>query len=293
MTGATGFVGQHLLPALIQDGYEVLALSRNASLALAKSEIQWIQGDLREPQSWQAALKECSAILHLASVHEGSLSLIRSTNVAGTTNLVSQAQRAGISNIMYLSSVTATQNSKLPYSHSVWEAEQTLLKELPSVRIMRTTVIVGPGDPFLHNLAKIIKNWPFVPIFGDGSTLFQPIWIGDIARALLHTLSASMTGTKLITVGGASVLSLREIIEKTQIYLHLPKRIMNFPRKPSKRIVKLFHQIGYKTPFTSAYFLSKGLLAPDNDFSREFGIAPATFEQMLDATLRGESAHLT
>ncbi len=296
LTGSTGFVGRCLLPALTANGYTVQALARVIPAHTeTMSSIHWVRGDLHIPETWESALQKCNAIIHLASVHEGTKTRIRKTNVAGTAQLVDRAKRFDITRFVYLSSVTAANNPQLPYSQSIWEAEQLISQELFSSIILRTTVIVGPGDPFLAGLVQIVKRWPIIPIFGDGSVRFQPIWIGDMVEAVLSSLLPSSTETekKIISVGGDTILSIDDIISKIQERLHLRKRKIFVPRKPAKSLADLLHRMNLPTPFTSAFFLTKGLVTPVNQFKTQFSHVSHSFEQILTMLLSPEEPDLT
>ncbi|MCI2430046.1 NAD-dependent epimerase/dehydratase family protein, partial [Candidatus Acetothermia bacterium] len=108
LTGATGFVGRHLLPALVQAKHSVRCLARTTANAESLQNCSVYIGDLLQPQLWESAVMGADMVIHLASAHRGTPELLQRTNAEGTTRLIAIAERAGIKNFLYLSTLTAS-----------------------------------------------------------------------------------------------------------------------------------------------------------------------------------------
>jgi NADH dehydrogenase len=280
VTGATGLVGRHLVPELAKNKYEIRCLSRVVKSGQDAQGVYWIQGDLTERGRWMDCLHEGDAVIHLASIHEGPAKAIERVNVIGTENLLTAAAAVGINRLVYLSTVTATEQPKRSYSHASWLAENLIRRRMNRYTILRATVIVGPHDPFLGGLLYIVKHWPLVPMVGTERALFQPIWVGDVVRSLLQILDSNRYAQRTIEVGGPKALSLDAIVDQIQQSLGTSKRRVYLPRRLLRTLIKQFQRIGWKTPFTSAHLLTHGLVVSQS-IETSFGFVPKQLGEIL------------
>jgi NADH dehydrogenase len=284
VTGGNGFVGRRLLPALVQAGYKVCALSRSTSPPLI-AKVDWIQGELTQPGSWEDRLGSTDAIIHLASIHEASAAALQRTNVVGTEKLLRVAQIKDVQRIIYLSTITAVNNPRLPYSYSAWQAENLITQSPIDFTILRATVIVGAGDPFLKGLISMAKRWPFIPIFGSGNARFQPLWVDDTVSCIRGVLLDAKHSKRIIPIGGPEVLTFENIIDLVQNQLQTRKRKIHLPRRWARAALRLEQTWGIRMPFIPAYFLKQGLVAhpetaPD-DFGFQFKSLAAILPQIV------------
>ncbi|MBI3460404.1 NAD-dependent epimerase/dehydratase family protein [Candidatus Acetothermia bacterium] len=291
ITGGTGFVGRHLLPVLSQQGYQVRCLARSATHKRLASlpGIEWIEGDLTEANGWSQMLKGQDALIHLASIHEGSPQLIRRINLTGTENLVSAARLAQIKRCIYLSTITSVDNPKLHYSHSSWLAETLIRERMEDFRILRATLIVGQGDPFLGGLIHFARRWPFIPIIGSGQTKFQPIAVEDVVRCLVQALSEERYSQRTIPIAGPEILSLEQIVDLLQKTLHTEKRKIHLPRRATRVLVSALRRLHIHTQFTSAYFLTKGLFTEAQSVENQFGFHAQSLAEILHSLVEPKS----
>jgi nucleoside-diphosphate-sugar epimerase len=188
LTGANGFVGQHLGAFLIKQGHQVVAATRceNAAFDYAPARIVPV-GEIDAATDWSAALDGVEMIIHLAArVHvmqeqvTEPLATFHQVNTAGTLRLAQQADEAGVKRFVYLSSIKVNGESTTtrpfseddpaapedPYAQSKWEAEQQLLALAAhtglEVSIVRPPLVYGPGvrGNFLRMLGLADKAWP-------------------------------------------------------------------------------------------------------------------------------------
>ncbi len=295
LTGATGFVGRHLVPALLGDGHRVRLLVRSAEKAdpLRGLGCEVVVGDL----SWPSPLRPPSPvvmdgrgaggegheiIIHLAAVHRGPRDLIYRTNVEGTAQLLQAAQ--GAKKILYLSTVTATEKPSWPYAHSVWLAERAIRQSSLNYTILRCSVIIGPRDPFLGGLMNMAQQWPVMPIIGSGKTRFQPISVHDVVRCIRVAISDPKYDNRTLVLGGPEILSYEEIVDAVLEALGISKRKVHVPRRAMRTLVRWLERVGVQTPFAPAHFLSQDHLAQSPTvIEDEFGFRPQTLRDVLKA----------
>ncbi len=283
LTGATGFVGRHLVPALIAGGHRLRCLVRSPEKAapLRALGCAVVVGDLQNG-AW--GLEGTELIIHLAALHRGP-GLSR-TNVAGTAQLVRAAAAHKVQKMLYLSTVTAAPKPSWPYAYSAWLAEQIIQASLWRFTILRCSVIVGPGDPFLGGIVRMAQRWPVVPIIGFGDTRFQPISVHDVVRCVLKAISDDRYDNRTLTLGGPEILSYREIVHTVCETLGIRKRLLPLPRRATRFCVQWLERLGVRTPFVPGHFLSKDLLASGPTvIEDEFGFRPQTLREVLHALL--------
>lgn len=285
LTGATGFVGRHLVPALIREGHHLWCLVRSVEKAaqLRARGCQVVVGDLT---SDSFSVEGAEIVIHLAALHHGLPTLISRVTAEGTAQLVQAAQAQGVKKILSLSTVTAAQNPSWPYAYAAWLAEQAIQASSVRYTILRSTVIVGPGDPFLGGIMYMAQAWPVVPIIGSGRTRFQPVSVFDIVRCVLQAITDERYTNRVLTVGGPEVLSYEQIVDTVFEALRISKRKISLPRRTTRFCVRWLERMGVRTPFVPGHFLSQDLIASSPSvIEDEFGFRPQALRAVLHAIL--------
>ena len=163
VTGAAGFVASHMLPLLIENGYEVTALIRNR---LEKGKIGWpvkiVIGDLAKSNDWMNSLKNHQALIHLAAeISSKSSRDFYNNNVLATKNLIIAAKRAKIEKIIHFSSAAVTSIRLDEYSSTKKEQEQLIASSKIKSFILRPSMIYGEGDT--KNIGWLINTIKRLP----------------------------------------------------------------------------------------------------------------------------------
>jgi len=299
LTGATGFVGRHLVPALLRDGHRVRVLVRSAEKADPLRELgcKIVVGDLAPTPPTlgegpgERSGVEAEIILHLAAVHRGPRDLIYRTNAEGTARLIAAAR--GAKKILYLSTVTAAEKPTWPYAHSVWLAEQAIRQSSLNYTILRCSVIVGKDDPFLGGIVRMAQRWPVVPIIGSGGTKFQPISVHDLVRCILRAISSDRYDNRTLSIGGPEVLSYEQIVRTVLEVLGIDKRTIALPRRATRFCVRWLERFGIQTPFAPGHFLARDHIAQSPTvIEDEFGFRPQTLRELLGGCTPAEKSVL-
>ena len=116
--------------------------------------------------------------------------------------------------MVHVSAIGADGNSPSLYGRSKAAAEQAVLAAQPAATIMRPSILFGPEDDFFNRFAGLARMSPALPLIGGGATRFQPVFVGDVGRALAAMVTGSAAG-QTYELGGPGVFSFRELMETT------------------------------------------------------------------------------
>jgi len=234
LTGGSGFLGSRVIPALLRRGDRVRCLVRGEREPI--DGLTWVRGDLLDPASWTPQLAGVDAVLHLAAA-TGKAGAVehRRVNAEGTRRLLDGCGKSGVSRFLFVSTIAA----KFPDLERYYYAQAKLAAE-PAVResglrftILRPTIIVGPGSPIVEALSKL-AGLPVMPVFGDGSTEVQPIWVEDAARRIVELLERDRFAGETFEIGGPDRVSIEALMLAIRIargktpgaVLHLPLGVL-------------------------------------------------------------------
>lgn len=214
-TGATGFVGRNLVPALLEAGHRVRALvrrpERGAALARAGAEV--LRADLLEPSTLEAAVRGTDAVVHLAAVADSSdPELNERVNVCGTRNLADACMRAGTARVVNFSSTCAIRPMQYVYARTKLRAERELVRPGLDVTHLRPTMIYGRGSAEFDLFAAIVERAPLVPIPGDGRHLLRPVYLLDAIDLVLRVLGRPETAGRTYDVAGPEPLTVDDLV---------------------------------------------------------------------------------
>jgi len=184
-----------------------------------------IAADITKPLTLNTAFKDANIVVSLVGLMYGKPADFDRIQWHGAENVARAAQAAG-AKLIHISAIGADAESKISYARTKALGEKAVLEVCPSATIIRPSIVFGPGDGFFTRFSKMSSIMPIMPVFGGGTTLFQPVFVGDIARAV-EIISRDdpqvreLVDGKIIEAGGPDVMSFREVI---QAVLHAKKR---------------------------------------------------------------------
>ena len=157
LTGATGFVGAHLLDLAIGEGHEVRALTRRAQPT--RDGVTWIEGALHRPDALAALVEGADAVIHVAGViNAPDLAGFEAGNVAGTASMLAAAEAAGVARLVHVSSLAAREPQLSLYGASKARSEALVDASPLSTTIVRPPAVYGPGDRETLDLFRMAKR---------------------------------------------------------------------------------------------------------------------------------------
>jgi len=290
VAGGTGFIGGHFLRALRETGREAKCLIRTPGRAARCTSLGFgtVAGDISDRDSLKGALEGVDAVVHLVGIiEERGRQTFQRVHVEGTANLVEAASLAGVKHFVYVSAIGADLNSPFTYHRTKAQAEELVRTSGMAYTIFRASLVIGPGGGFVGKMLDLINfPGPFMPVPGSGESLFQPIFVEDLARCIIIALENPGARGKTFEVGGPEHLSyndllriLAEVAGKRKGLLHIPMCIM----MPA---VKVLEKTGL-SPVTSDQL---GMLSRDNicgvdAVKKEFGFEPVAYRRAIELSI--------
>lgn len=287
LTGASGYVGRHLLERLRARGVAVrcLALPDDAA-APSGPGIEVVRADLLDAAALPPMGAGVSAVVHAAALMlPNRAERIRAVNVDGTRNLLAAARTWGGARFVYLSAVSAVYAEKNCYGRSKAEAEQLVVESGLDYTILRPTMVYGAGGG-LHfaQLVRLLRRIPLVtPILGTGGARLQPVFIGDVVDAIERALDNPRASRRVYGVSGATVVRFDELCRRICSVLGLRRIQLRIPLGLLKAAARVAARLpgSFLTP-EALSGLSQDATLDYASFQAECGYAPMD----IDAGLR-------
>ena len=290
ITGAAGFVGTRVCTLLVERGFKVRALVRNATKAaerLGHLRLEIRSGDIRDAESMRSAFHEAGAIVHLAAIAiEKNGQSYEDTNANATKNIVDCAKAERVERIVYMSQNGADSKSPYRFLSSKGVAEDIVKGSGLKWSVLRPSVIFGPDDEFVNVLARLVRLSPLLyPLPGGGVARFQPVAVGDVAQAVLKCLEDDSTINHTYDIGGAVPVNLRQMAERILVAMNASRILVGVPVAVLRPIIALAQRLLPRPPVTTSLLdlLDIDNVVPKNDLVGELRIAPVPFapEELL------------
>jgi uncharacterized protein YbjT (DUF2867 family) len=285
VTGGSGFIGSHIAKQLISEGQDVRVLIRNRGRVeqegrLKKLEVEWIEGDVLKPETLSNAMHGVDAVIHTVAiaVEKGTLTFER-VNEQGTVNVVEAATEGNVKRLINLSQLGADPSLPYRFMASKGKAQEYVANSQLDWTAFRPSVVWGPEDEFANTFARLIPLTPLIfPIIGDESTRFQPIWVGDVAEAIVKSIDDPKTIGREFELGGPEILTLEEIERRTLAALNASRLFIRFPLPLLQIIVRMMEALLPSPPVTRSLLelLSVSNVTTQNALS-EFISEPRSF----------------
>jgi len=273
VTGGTGFTGSRVAPLLLQNGFEVRCLTRPSSdrAPLSTLTVEWVTGDLSDAESLTAALRGMDALVNIASLGFGH-----------ADSILGSMKEAGVKRGIFVSTTAIFTQLNAGSKSIRLAAEEAIHASGLDYTILRPTMIYGSNrDRNMWRLIRLLRITPVMPIFGDGESLQQPIFVDDVAQAVLLALKTNDTIGRSYNIAGKEPLTYNQVIDT--VAAALGKRVwkLHLPYMPIVRLLQFTERIGLRLPIKAEQVLR---LNEDKSFSyeeakRDFGYRPRSFEE--------------
>jgi uncharacterized protein YbjT (DUF2867 family) len=282
--GGTGFLGRRLVRHLAAEGAAVRIAVRSPDLARGE-----LRADVRDQASVAAAVAGADAVINAVSAYVEKRGVtFESVHVQGAKRLAHEAAAAGVARLVLVSGIGADPQSRSAYIRARGRGELVVSQAFPGATIVRPSAMFGPGDALFGTLADIVRRLPAVPLIGGGSTRLQPVYVEDVAEAIVRLLAAPETAGRTYELAGPGVYTLRELVSFALRILDKRRLLVPVPFIVAEIQARLFEFLP-RPPLTTGQV---DLLRLDNLASgdlpgfRELDIRPKALEEIVPTYLR-------
>jgi NADH dehydrogenase len=218
--GGAGFVGTQVVQLLAKAGYRVRVAVRRPDLSGhvkplgTVGQVMPIQANIRNADSVTRAIRGAGIVINLVGIgFERGRQRFAAVNAEGARNIAEAAKALKVGQLVHVSALGADTRSVSGYASSKAEGEAAVLAAFPSAVILRPAIAFGPGDGFFNRYGMLARMSPVLPVIG-GKSKFQPIYVGDLAAAIVAAAEGAVKGGKTYELGGPDVVTHRELIER-------------------------------------------------------------------------------
>ncbi|MGA0605771.1 complex I NDUFA9 subunit family protein [Phenylobacterium sp. VNQ135] len=218
--GGSGFVGNQAVRQLARAGWRVRVAVRNPNLGYRMrllgdvGQIDVVQANVRDAESVRRALDGAAASVNLVGVlYETGRQKFQAIHVDAARTVAEAAQAAGATRIVQMSALGADAAGPSVYSRSKAEGEAAVRAVRPDAVILRPSIVFGQDDKFFNKFATMAGFSPVLPLIGGGATRFQPVFVGDVGKAIAQVVTDTDAAGQTYELGGPAEFTFRELME--------------------------------------------------------------------------------
>ena len=216
--GATGFVGRSVCEKLVDRSGGAGGRLRVATRRVARARhlqllptVEVAAGDVHDEATLRRMLRDTDAVINLVAVLHGSDAEFERVHVTLPQRLAAACKATGVRRIVHVSALGAAVDGPSHYQRSKARGEDVLKAASLDLTILRPSVIFGERDSFLNLFASLQSVFPVMPL-GSAGARFQPVWVEDVASAIVRSLDDASTIGATIDCCGPSVYTLEELV---------------------------------------------------------------------------------
>jgi uncharacterized protein YbjT (DUF2867 family) len=234
--GGTGFLGRSLCEHLVRRsggaGGAIVVPTRRARhgdcvRALPTLEVR--VADVHDDNALRGVLDGCDAVVNLVAILHGDAAAFAHVHVELPRRLAAACASAGIRRVVHVGALGASAVAPSQYLRSKAAGETVLRAASLDLTLLRPSVMFGAQDRFLNLFAKLQATLPVVALAGGDAT-FQPVWVEDVAEAIVHCLDAPATAGQTIECTGPEVYTLAELVRLAGLWSGHPRPVLPLPR---------------------------------------------------------------
>ncbi len=214
VTGATGFVGSHLVSALVEAGHQVVALVHERPATFPPGA-ETVRGDVLDVGSLEEGAEGCQAVIHLVGIIREFPSkgiTFQRLHVEATEKVIQACREKEVPLLLHMSALGARPDSKARYHRTKFAAEELVRRSGLDYAIFRPSLILGPGSQFLMDMKRLMAL-RFVGLVGGGRYRLQPVAVTDVVRAFVLALERKELRGETWELCGPRVYTFRELLE--------------------------------------------------------------------------------
>ncbi len=218
--GGSGFIGRYVVKRLAERGDVVTVGGRHAAdakylrLKGEVGQVGLVNLAIDDDNVMPAFVAGNDAVVNLVGIlREGGGQSFEIAHHVGPAHLARLAREAGVERFVQVSAIGADRRSTSLYARTKAAGEEAVRDAFPTATILRPSVVFGPEDQFFNRLAQVAMLSPVMPLIGGGDTRLQPVYVGDVADAIVRCIDEPSTAGRVYELGGPRVYTLRALTE--------------------------------------------------------------------------------
>jgi NADH dehydrogenase len=292
--GGSGFLGRNAVRALAKAGYRIRVAVRYPNQAEylppmgSVGQIQLMKCNVLDQDAVARACQGADAVVNLVGILAPAGGQgFDDVHVAAVGNIAMAAKAAGARTLVHVSSLGADPEAESHYAKTKGEGEKLLREEFSNATILRPSLLAGPDDDFFNKFAALARMLPMLPLIGGGHTKFQPVFVGDVADAIVKCVSDTATKGKTYELGGPGTYSFKALMQlvlqetgRSRLLLPVPFWLASI-----KAMFLQFLPGKLLTPDQVTSLKADNLVSPNALTFKDLGIAPDSIEAILPSYL--------
>lgn len=288
--GGSGFVGTYLVRELAKTGAMIRVICRNAAAGMAiktsgdVGQIVVESGSILDKDAVARAVKGSDIVINLVGVlHESGTQRFAAIQAQGAERVAKAAREAGVKRFIHMSALGVDKAMRSKYARTKLTGEKAVRAAFPDATIIRPSLIFGAEDQFFNRFAQMASLSPFLPLIGGGRTCFQPVYVVDVAKAMIAALEKPEAAGQIYELGGPTRYSFKELMHYTLRETGLRRALLPIPYG----IAKLLGLMLECLPTPPLTYDQVQLLKTDNVVSKDaktladLGITPSNLESIV------------
>ena len=237
--GGTGFLGRYIVQRLARQGWIVNVITRNPSEAIFLKtfghigQINLVKGNFLNCEDLREKIRDSYAIVNCVGIlNESSSQKFKILHTEVPSKLAKYAFELGVEKFIHISSIGANEGSKSSYERTKFVGEKRIQNAFPKAIILRSSLMFGSEDQFFNLFSQMVSFSPLLPIVGGGKTLFQPVYVDDIAHAvekILQNFELKYGNNNIFELGGSEIMSFRDLMLKMLSIINRKRILFNIP----------------------------------------------------------------
>lgn len=292
--GGTGFLGRQIVRELARAGYRIKVATRVPERAYflkpdgAVGQIVPFECRYSDPQSIAEAVQGADVVVNCVGIlFERKRGDFARAHADIPAEIAKACAKEGVRRFVHIS-IPNIENDTSRYARSKFEGEKVASAAFPKLTILRPSVVFGPDDDFFNKFAELMRFAPVLPLIGGGTTKFQPVYVGDVADAVMACTGADeQVCGQVYELGGPDVVSFKDVYGlltkytgRKRIYMALPFGLAKvqacFMGMMPKPLLTCDQVESLKTDY---------VIGPDAKGLTDLGVKPTTMELILPTYL--------
>ena len=285
LTGATGFIGVHVLKALSEKNLQVRCLVRKP-MRSEKPNISYITGDVLDFDSLLRATAGVDTVyyfIHMMGPQKERKRFDILDRLA-VSNMVRACQINGVKRIIHLTGIRSPQEKLSHHLESRKEVEESIKNCGINYTIFRASVIIGRGGAAFEILDTAVRKFPIIPVFNWGNTEVQPIYIGDMVRYLVECLDKKETINKCYDIGCSEVFTYKELMQQYAKECGLKRMFVRIPGSWNWLSAMVLGKLAPVNPDVVYWLiesLQNNMVCEESNLKEIFGFEPLSFKESI------------